>query len=130
LYSADGQPGSICRGHTEDVSGLAWTADGQGLISASADDTVRRWNPTSGKLEWTAVTLADQTSVTFGAGGQVLDGTPRQLAEHFVCVVERDDGQLGLLSFANLLKSVGLDADEAFAKAEATKAPPTATKKR
>jgi WD40 repeat protein len=60
-------------GHTGDINAVTFSSDGQLLASASDDDTVRLWNPTTGELlqmleghtKWVKV-------VAFSPDGQLL----------------------------------------------------------
>jgi WD40 repeat protein len=49
LQTADGQPGPILTGHTEAITGLRFSRDGNVLYSGSLDLTVRQWDLLSGK---------------------------------------------------------------------------------
>src|SRR5262249_37623927 len=44
-----GLPLVRCRGHTDDVYGLAFSPDGKNLATASADNSVRLWNADTGE---------------------------------------------------------------------------------
>jgi WD40 repeat protein len=45
------QRGPLLRGHTQKINALALSADGKQLASASADGTIRLWDPETGKLQ-------------------------------------------------------------------------------
>lgn len=57
----DDQPMRVLAGHVDSVVALAWTGDDNGLLTASADGTVRCWNPQEG----------DQCSEVYEHGGAV-----------------------------------------------------------
>lgn len=60
----------LLTGHTGPINGLAFTPDGKGLVSASADKTVRHWTPADGKLVRSLAGHADVvTSVVVTADG-------------------------------------------------------------
>jgi WD40 repeat protein len=52
LWSTDGTPGPLLKGHTDTVHSVSWSADGTRIASASSDQTVRLWFPdgTSGPV--------------------------------------------------------------------------------
>src|SRR4051794_12913864 len=43
------QPDLVLRGHTDGIMSLGFSPDGKVLASASHDNTVRTWNPDTGK---------------------------------------------------------------------------------
>jgi WD40 repeat protein len=45
----NGQRETVCRGHTEGISRVIFTTDGERLVSASGDRTVRIWDPHTGQ---------------------------------------------------------------------------------
>jgi WD40 repeat protein/serine/threonine protein kinase len=45
LWSADGTPGALLRGHGARVTAVTWRRDGKQLASASLDTSVRLWTP-------------------------------------------------------------------------------------
>jgi WD40 repeat protein/serine/threonine protein kinase len=45
LWSTDGRPGPLLRGHSDLITARVWNPDGQLLASASQDGTVRLWKP-------------------------------------------------------------------------------------
>ncbi len=49
LQTANGQPGPILTGHTDAITGLRFSRDGNVLYSGSLDLTVRQWDLLSGK---------------------------------------------------------------------------------
>lgn len=49
------------KGHTDQVTGVIFTADGKGLISGSADRTVRRWDLTALVNRGTRLRLSSRT---------------------------------------------------------------------
>jgi WD40 repeat protein len=63
LDAKTGKLVATLKGHTDMVRCLAWTKDGQTLISGSHDCSIRTWNTT--KWEQTAV-LDDHTGVVYG----------------------------------------------------------------
>ena len=75
LQTADGQPGPILTGHTEAITGLRFSRDGNVLYSGSLDLTVRQWDLLSGKeiarLNTPAAVQADSTATD--AAGLVTD---------------------------------------------------------
>jgi len=44
FWSADGKPGSLCRGHAGAVTDIAWSPDGRHIISTCEDRMMRFWN--------------------------------------------------------------------------------------
>ncbi len=58
-------------GHTEEVTALAFSPDGQLLVSGSEDTTVVFWNVESAEVEWASVGhWAAVNSLTFHPGGK------------------------------------------------------------
>jgi WD40 repeat protein len=48
---ADGQVDRVFQGHKDRIRGLAFSADGKRLASSADDNTIRVWDPATGKLE-------------------------------------------------------------------------------
>jgi WD40 repeat protein len=85
-----GQEVHTLKGHTEPVTSVAFSPDGQRLVSASQDNTIKLWDAQTGQL---ALTLKGHTepvtSVAFSPDGhrlasasmdqtvKIWDGTPR-----------------------------------------------------
>ena len=63
----------ILTGHTDDVMSVAFSPDGETLVSASWDGTIRLWNPRNGKLKRTLTEHASGiSSVAFSPDGETL----------------------------------------------------------
>jgi WD40 repeat protein/serine/threonine protein kinase len=80
----DGQPLAVLRGHESSVFGLAFTADGRSLVSASMDRTLRVWNIAN-----------EQEQIRF-VGHQ---GAVRSLALHSPSGLAVSGGSDGMLNF-------------------------------
>jgi WD40 repeat protein/serine/threonine protein kinase len=107
-------------GHTLGVFGVAFSADGQLLASASVDDTCRLWNPTSGK-EITALVghKGGAFSVTFSEDGRtLLVGTGDSRVKLWNLATFRDMGTIGVepssVFFSGLVKSRPILATVSF----------------
>ena len=71
--SAQDFPVTLLKGHTEAVSSIAYSPDGQTLASGSLDDTVRLWDVNTGEHLHTLTGHWDNvTSVAFSPDGQTL----------------------------------------------------------
>ncbi|MGF1521126.1 MAG: substrate-binding domain-containing protein [Leptolyngbyaceae cyanobacterium] len=86
-WDINGQPvGEPMTGHTDTVRDMALTPDGQTLITAAADGTIRRWNVADGSPQGEPLTghqgtvqaLAIKPDGSFASGGT--DATVRQWA--------------------------------------------------
>jgi GTPase SAR1 family protein/predicted MPP superfamily phosphohydrolase len=53
----------ILRGHESDIGRIAWSPDGQTLVSGSADGTIRTWNMETGEL---GHTLREHSKAVYG----------------------------------------------------------------
>ncbi len=95
------------KGHRGSVKGLAFTSDGQQIVTASADGTLKVWNATKGSLARTleldaggatAMALAGRHAVTGHADGSIavfdID-TASKLA-----VLRRNSASIGAVAFA------------------------------
>jgi len=66
-------PYTSLRGHTDDVTSVAFSPDGQILASGSTDETIRLWNVNTGELLETIEGHTDDvTSIAFSPDGQIL----------------------------------------------------------
>ena len=66
-------PVTVLKGHTEAISSIAFSPDGQTLASGSLDDTIRLWDVNTGKhLRTLAEHWDNVTSVAFSPDGQTL----------------------------------------------------------
>jgi WD40 repeat protein len=61
------RPTTTMRGHTDDVTALQYSADGERLVSGSADRTAKIWKPASGALERTLELRNEVKVVAFSA---------------------------------------------------------------
>ncbi|KAH8664619.1 WD40-repeat-containing domain protein, partial [Xylariales sp. PMI_506] len=60
-------------GHTDKVTAVTFSPDGQQLVSASHDHTIRFWGPSTGRVLQTLEGHTDKvTAVTFSPDGQQL----------------------------------------------------------
>jgi RNA polymerase sigma factor (sigma-70 family) len=104
--------GTVRFRHGSTVTGLAYTADGKGLISASYDKTVRVWDPASGRerqrlpalagsvyqlaISWDGKTVAACDGMVYVgalATGR-LTRLPLPQAEYHICLALSPDGRL------------------------------------
>jgi WD40 repeat protein len=69
------KPAGSLKGHLKPVTGLAYTPDGQTLLSASADGTVRVWNP-SAPVPRSACELPPDVSILWNSYGPSLCLSP------------------------------------------------------
>lgn len=80
LLADEPKPRATLKGHTDEVTSLAFTTDGKTLASGSADRSVRLWEVASGKCRstlkdaggygWTAVAFSpDGKTLASGGGG-------------------------------------------------------------
>src|SRR6185436_13597928 len=51
VWTADGEPAALIRGHTSRVTGLVVSGDGSRIVTASRDDTIRVTNAHTGAVE-------------------------------------------------------------------------------
>jgi WD40 repeat protein len=78
-----GQPPQVLPAHQEEIWGLDWSPDGRTLVTASLDDSARRWELATGQRVATLAGHTDNLSgVAFSADGSrvataSLDGTLR-----------------------------------------------------
>ena len=61
-------------GHTGNVLALAWTADGQSIVSTSVDGTVRRWGFVSGQQEACSDLRVRTDSIAIARNGLIYAG--------------------------------------------------------
>lgn len=66
-FAADTPEPVVLKGHTKAVSALAWAADGKAVATASADRTIRVWDPVTGRQTETQTAIARE-----GYGGPVV----------------------------------------------------------
>jgi WD40 repeat protein len=85
------KPGTILKGHTGELRGLAWSPDGKRLASACEDGQIRLWDATSGRTLAVLLTLPHGQGVAIGPGGHYR-GTP-QVERLLRYVVQTDEGQ-------------------------------------
>jgi WD40 repeat protein len=97
LWSDEGLPQSVLREHDCIVHSVDWSPTGSHFASAADDGTTIVWDVQTTEPLWVGVQLGERETATFSAAGQVLDGDPDVLEEHFVYLVENEDGQQELL---------------------------------
>jgi WD40 repeat protein len=97
LWSDEGTPQAVLREHDAEIWAVDWSPTGTFIASAADDGTVIVWDAETTEPVWVGVQLRSRESATFSAAGQVLDGDPDVLEEHFVYIVENEDGRQELL---------------------------------
>ncbi|NQV22751.1 MAG: protein kinase, partial [Rhodopirellula sp.] len=106
IWSDEGISQAVLRGHQSVVWNVDWSPTGSHIVSGASDATVIVWDPETNEAVWVGVQLGTGDSATFSAAGKVLDGSPELIEEHFVYIVENEDGQQELLKPSEFQKRV------------------------
>lgn len=104
LWSSQAFPQGTLKSHDDIVDAVAWNPTGSLVASGSRDSTVIVWDAETQQAVWVGVQLGTGDSATFSVAGEVLDGTADVVEEHFVYIVENEDGSRELLHHSEFLK--------------------------
>jgi len=108
LWSDEGASQAVLHDHDSTVVSVDWSPTGELIASGSNDCTTIVWDAETTEPLWVGVQLGTGASATFSAAGQVLDGDPDVIEEHFVYLVENEDGQQELLKPSEFQKRISL----------------------
>jgi WD40 repeat protein len=64
------------KGHSQEVSSVAWSHDGSRIVSGGGDATMREWDAKTGQMLRTWVTIGAEVALVDFAGNQILHATP------------------------------------------------------
>jgi hypothetical protein len=82
-----------------DFTFVAWSKDGERLMTAGRAGFVRIWASRTLETEWVAFQTSRVDVALFDHAGRILRSTPAAL-KSFVYMVERGDGRIDLLTYA------------------------------
>lgn len=106
------RPLTTLRGHTDEITALQYSADGERLVSGAADDTARVWVTATAKLERTLELKHDVTLVSFSADRARL--VTATLVPEDVRVWQLESGRAELLKGSRWPLSASFSADGAY----------------
>ncbi len=94
---AGNQAGPVLKGHSGSHQRISWAADGRHLISTSTDNTLRRWDTTTGELSSVTVPLPNGQAAYLSPGGK-LEVTSPEAERELVYIVEQPNREQKLFS--------------------------------
>jgi WD40 repeat protein len=97
LFQPDGKSVSVIRCPTGNVESVAWLPGGKSLAALSGG-TLQIWDAENASPVTSSVLLPDDRTLTFGPGGEVLQGDLAAAERDLVYLVEQPDGSLELLT--------------------------------
>jgi WD40 repeat protein len=103
LWRADGSLVRAWHAHDAEVTAVAFSNDGQELFSAGNDSVLRCWSSARGDCRRVLVCLHDQQAALFSSSGECLD-LPPETAKEFICLIEKPDRSLELVTPAEFEK--------------------------
>jgi WD40 repeat protein/serine/threonine protein kinase len=94
ILEADGVAGRVLQAHDQRVSAVAWSPpDGLRLVSSGINGVLCFWDSESGALDRIAVGLGGGKSITFSAGGRVLEGNGALIERELAYFLEDEQGR-------------------------------------